>query len=563
MAQFIAVVFMVVYLVFLIYGSISGYHQLRNEAFLSPDLYAGECKEEPISLTNVYEADSQGLWETQTGFISTRSMYALDMRGTTITTFQYPYVMGNFKDRFEEAADKCTRRDLSYSMLALASFNLAHEETHINFYTNARAEKVFGSAIYASAIANKDSICDTPNSGAFNPQTSAVSFRIKFKDPSDPTFANCDKLKVSDFDLGDIDDNGYKTLKFDIRSISTAVAVNLGMTKVADDLTKIEDPLGYFDYYDFVYYNTIWSVSFYVDPFYDDMAPILCFDGSKYGLGDYCLLEGYYGNHFYPMITQYGHWWEEKKCSCGDSGTINEPDMVYYCSQPDYLVSLAYIPGGSIFNVSADYTIMTFADSMSQKVYDDPDNGDLEVTSLFHAPQFRSIMSMGSLSDGFRDLCEGRCSLLTIEFWGSTTSPMNFRGTPVYSMFEETAMIACANGLYRPEAYEPLISQPPVTLVQGYYTCVPNRTVALQRAVGISAGSAALYAAIALNVLLSTVLYIYNFFADEKIINPADKKKIVEDDIDQLKKEVARIAQINQLLEQKLDSLLIDSVKKI
>jgi hypothetical protein len=593
-AQVIAVSFMGIYLTFLLYGSISGYRQLRREAFLSPDLYAGECNEEPITLTSVYNADSKGLWETQKGFVSTRSIYALDLEGTSVTTDKYPEVMKHIMSRFEEEAEKCTRRDLSYSMIALASFNVADEETKMNFYTNARAEKVFGSVLYTSSIANGDSICDTPYSAVYDPETSSVRFKIKFQDPSDGDWVPCEQLVSDDFDLKDIDDDGYKTVKFDVRSIATAVAINIGMTRVAADLVKMEDPLGYFDYDGFVFYqNENFLLSFYVDSFYDNMIPILCFDGSKYDKGDYCFIQDTHGTLFYPMITQYGHWWTEKMCTCGEEGTVHDEDMAFYCSQADYFVSLVYVPeidqnsddddsvsyGDNQTNYGDDqvtygddqvafgdaqqilnensilsgYTITDFAETMAAKIYDDTKNGDFEITKLFHPAQFRSVMNMGSLLDAFQDLCHGKCTLLTVEFWGSTTSPMNFRGTPVYSMFENTAMIACANGLYRPEAFAPLVNKPPVTLVQGYYTCVPNRTVAIQRAVGISAGSAALYSSIALNFLLFTVVFFYNLFADEKIVNLTEKKRNMEVEFEQLKREVVRIARVNEELEKKIN----------
>jgi hypothetical protein len=261
--------------------------------------------------------------------------------------------------------------------------------------------------------------------------------------------------------------------------------------------------------------------------------------------------------------------------------------MPFYCSQADYLVSLVYVPadeglgysygddqvnsgddqssymygygqssysnssygdesygdddGGVVSNDDNPlriYTVSDFAEAMAEKIHNDRDNGDSEIIGLFHAAQFRSIMSMGSLYDAFEDLCRGQCTLFTVEFWGSTTSPMNFRGTPVYSIFERTAMTACANGLYRPEAFEPLVNKPPVTLVQGYYTCVPNRTVAIQRAVGISAGSAALYASFALNFLLFAVVKFYNLNANDKILNASEKKRKMESDFDYLKTRV-------------------------
>jgi hypothetical protein len=408
-----------------------------------------------------------------------------------------------------------------------------------------------------------------------------ISYKIDFTpgvdEPYDySTHTPCNQVYKDDFRYDDIDANGIKTLQFDIRSIATAVSVNLGMTSLKKDLAIIRPPNGYFENDEFVPYDlSYYDFNRYVDPFYADMAPIVCFNGTKYGEEEFCLLEGDY-NYYFPMITQYGNWWEEKMCTCGESGTISEPGMRSFCSESDFLVSLVYVPyesppspaptsqptfaygitppaptdapTESYYSEHGYYDIVSFGLSIARLRKGDPD-GDLKIAKLFHPVQFRSVYypywwDAGILPDPFWDLCEGRCSVFTIEFFGSSTNPMNARGTPVYAMFNNTAMVACSNGLYREEAFEPLIETAPVTLVQAYYTCILNNTAAAQRAVGIAAGSAALYASVVLNVLLVVAIYGYNFLYPDKIVNPALKKKVIEDDIAQIKKEIAEMRKL-------------------
>jgi hypothetical protein len=582
-AQLITIAFIASYLIALIYNSVIGHRQLRNEAFLSPDLYAGECNEVPLAITSLYEADATGKWDTEPGYVPTKSMYAMDLRGTKVTNEDYPDVMRLFQDALEKEAVKSSTRDLSYSMLALASYNLKDEETQMNFFTNARAEKVFGTSVFASGLTNTHGWC--PESyGTYDADAGMIKFHIDFTPgenaPYDSNVHNlCPQLYASDFGVNDIDVFGVKILKFDMQSIATAVAVNLGMTNIGKDLSLISPPKGYFNADgEFVPDTYGYDLNRYVNPYYVDMTPIICFNGTSYGLEDFCLLE-LEKNWYYPMITQYGNWYEEKMCTCKEGGSLSESGMSYYCSQADFLVSIVYVPTimpatpapsaqptwaqtGSVTSAPTEaqtevqtepvtletteyYSIIDFGIKISEMRRSNPD-GDIEIGKLFHPAQFRSVFyppwwSHSVLTDPFFALCEGRCSMFTIEFWGASTSPMNFRGTPVYSMFNNTAMIACSNGIYREEAFKPLIEKAPVTLVQAYYTCILNNTAAAQRAVGIAAGSAALYATVVLNVLLLLAIYSYNFMFDDKIISPNLKKKVIEDDIAQLKSELAEM----------------------
>jgi hypothetical protein len=595
-AQLITLSYLAVYLITLIVNSILGHRQLRNEVFLSPDLYAGECDEVPLAITSVYEADSYGKWDTETGFVSTLSMYAVDLRGTKVTNDEYPEVMRKFRDAFESQADKSVHRDLSYSMVTLASYNLVDNNKQMGFFANARAEKIFGSTVFASAITDQYGWCSDSNA-KYDSAAGMINYEVDFKSADAPN--PCPQLNAKDFMTRDIESNGIKNMKFDIKSIATAVAINLGMNRLSEDLTMIRPAKWEYDYNNLVFVPANTSddeFSRYVDPYYEDMAPIYCYNGYKFGKRDYCLLEGDRNEnngdttYYYPMITQYGNWGEELMCTCGKDGTVNTvPGMNFYCSESDFLVSLVYVPSSTTSTPTGGGTpapteaptegptpgltgyaddidsIFAFAESISKIWEDDPKDGDLKIAKRFHPAQFHSVFSMGNLtalSNAFDILCKGNCSMFTIEFWGSSLSPMNSRGTPVYVMFNQTRMSACSNGIYRAEAFAPLIEKPPVTLVQSYYTCILNNTVAIQRAVGIAAGSSALYAGVLLNLMLMVIVDSYNLKHDDKIIDPAEKKQIMEQDVAQLKHEFnsQMAASKNELAELKT---VIQSMQKL
>jgi hypothetical protein len=531
MAETIVILSGLTYLIALIFFAIDGYDQLRNQAFLSPDKDSGDCDEASISLSRIYEADANGRWETNPDFMSTKSIYALDMRGTSVKTYEYDKIMKSFDARLRKQGEKCSRRDLSYNMIALASFNVANPKTKMNFYSNARAEKLFGTNVLEYSISNSGGLCKSDYYATYDSDTSSVIFTTSDEWNQD----ECPQLNRADV---------TDSLKFDIISMATAIAVNLGMNNVSQDLVRIERQSGYYDWdKGFVYSENLQNQSklaYYVDPFYDNMVPVRCFNGAARGKSDFCLVQGDKETFFYPMITQLGNFGEEEMCTCGGRGSIKSDFMRYMCSQPYFFVSLVYIPSNKQFSddddslniidynetedESSEYDVYDFAAEMSEKL--NSDDGDLTISKLFHSAQYRSIIAnyiddydeyidddsfqygsssynYGSfsynygygddnlngdygnyayndgddqtyydrgynqktpntnklrsvtsqetvtfgdlLNNSFIKLCDGQCTLLTVFMGGSTSSPMNFRGTPVYTMYNNTGLESCTN----------------------------------------------------------------------------------------------------------------------
>jgi hypothetical protein len=547
MAQLIALAFFFSYLFFLVYFSVNGYYQLREEAFLSPDIYSGECDEESISLTSTYTADVNGHWETEAGYVSTSSVYSLKLVGSQILSEDYPNIMAQFGTYLEAMGERCNHRDLSYCMLALANYNLHHAKTNMNFRADARAEKIFGDVVFDGAISDYFGTCvpadDVRPRAYYSAASDHIIFDVYFGPSSegDP----CYQINRNDFDTRAIDSRGYLQLFYDIRSISVAVAVNLGITSIKDDLVRVPFASGSYDGNGDFIETPYMNIFRYVDPAYDGMDPVLCFEGAAYNRADFCILEDetYYG--LYPIVTQYGNWSDGAPCECGEDGLSNKA-MNFYCSQEDFVFSLVYVPS----HYWDYYTVYDLALELSDYRYFDPENGDLKIVERLHGAQIGSLGYGGYAyedgSDPFIDLCYGYCTLFTVNIFGSGDGPMNFRGSPTFQMYENTQLNACSNGIYNAKAFNPLVEQPPVPLIQGYYTCVLNRTVAAQRSVGIAAGSAGLYSSLILSFLLFTSVFIYNRFASSKMHSVANKKKMLEDDVKLLKQQVQELIKQNE-----------------
>jgi hypothetical protein len=258
------------------------------------------------------------------------------------------------------------------------------------------------------------------------------------------------------------------------------------------------------------------------------------------------------------MISQYGDYFSDSNCHCEDYGKVKSGTELG-CSQADFFVSLAYFPTKESkdddddyyddYNDDNHYDIFDFALDLSNMRTLDPKNGDIKIVEMFHTAQ------RSSSSESFDALCKGNCTLFTVNFYGDQFNSMNFFGTPTYLMFNNTEMIACANGIYNSEAFDPLITKSPVPLVQGYYVCKPNITVAVQRALGIAAGSASLYSSVVLSVCLFFSVFVYNLIAKDKIINPAQKKKIIEDEMIRLSRDLNNLIESNQKLQRKVQQI--------
>ena len=351
----------------LLYFSYQGAIQMQNQHFLSAEAQDGSvCNTVPSYISATYEADLNGKWSTASSqFQTNSSFFSLEFTGVAVDQNSYMTSMYDFQSKLNVLGKKALERDITYTMLVLATMLWRFSATGIKFSSNVQPDIAFGSMQpWSWAIVNHKGRCVPLNQTGINGTTVGSSYdklRSSFVvsidgisiDSSKNYIEPCPDQIPSLYNL-----LGYRSDKvgssfnarFDIRTVSDVVAINLGMFNKEDfnmlnigtDVSALGLPDG----------------SFYIDSYYKYFQPFFCLsDKAKGNKGpDVCFLalNGIKASSpilgdilsytlFYPTLTSYGDFTTTSTAAgpCQCPRDKNSPS----CNTPDHLLSLFFDTG--------------------------------------------------------------------------------------------------------------------------------------------------------------------------------------------------------------------------
>jgi hypothetical protein len=515
---FVAFTFRFIFIFVLLYVGITDYYsQLQNE-YLSPTSSSGDCENISVSIRNEYLSDYNGHWETQREFQFTEALYLLEFKGLEVTYEQYVANMQVFQSRLRALSNTAAQRDIGYTLVALASFHMEDEGRAMEFKFNTYTPLLFDYVTGDFSIGNRNGFCvpfdKYPIYADYDKNNAAITFEVHV---NDSTGTPCEQLIVHQYVNNNfaIQSDGVLPIKFDIRSIATAVAVNNGMLKVNRDLKAV--------------YSDAYGVTAYIDPNYSDMAPLPCYPGATEADPDVCLILSPDYFFMYPSIMQMGNFADAAHCDCPIAS-----------SSRDVCETVSVIVGLLILNIDDRIQQQTATFNFTRQFVDlrknDPANGDLAASKLFFDAHIRVHNSINTTAEdrrrAFDAICgDIPCSIFHIELYGeSPFININSQGLQLSKLYADRDPSPCENALYQGTAMDPIISTPPVSLQESYFVCRPPPADAFQRALGVAAGSAELYSSIVLSIVITGFVYMYNrTHKNDQLIEPDEKKRLMED----------------------------------
>lgn len=245
-----------------------------NTYYLSMDPYSGYCTEVPKSINAVYNADDRGFWSTSPRFRFDRSIYELNANGLRLTNDDWNKALTAVASKLNTTALKGQMRDFAWNMVMWGSFAITVNSPKggtMKFYANADSDVIFGENgdIVSAGFGNKFGLCQPAQDTTAVFDAGSKSFIISRQVCNDPPCS----YQSSDYCVGQNDDGnsqgpndddanipqknilhpsqfGYvfdKTqnknfeIQIDARSLTTALAVNLGLLSVNDLVQVRED----------------------------------------------------------------------------------------------------------------------------------------------------------------------------------------------------------------------------------------------------------------------------------------------------------------------------------
>lgn len=182
-AVILGLAYVVVYVVILLYLSVTASQTEYNKKFLAIDaLTIGQsvCQDIPVSVTGTYSGDSNGKWSTNPSFLQNSSIYEIQFTGSLITLEQYKTSFATFHNRLKSLGAISAKRELAWNLVAWSSFHVYDQASKLAFYSTASIATIMKHVtVDAVAIASRDGVCTKSGvTGSYDPLTSSFVLTI-------------------------------------------------------------------------------------------------------------------------------------------------------------------------------------------------------------------------------------------------------------------------------------------------------------------------------------------------------------------------------------------------
>lgn len=365
----------VVFIGLAVYFFIEGYIEGRTSSFITLDNESGVCIDDedsttccevPTGVTGQFGADTGGKWSTMKGFSEVRNQYGLTMLGVRYTNEQWSNLMESVDSNVRKIGEKAVLRDFAWSLIVWVSYTTINvDRGFLKFYFQGDPGMAFNKPIYAIGFANNNSKIDpctvriqTDYSETDRKLSMSIDLNKIELDGSESCDANsvpCDKNPCPG--ILSLEAMGYDTIsatssilntKLDMVSVTTALAVNMGMISIDNLANMVGDNDRITLFQNLVNQNIITkevmgNTSSYFEPLYAPSNVIYCtyyadIDKSA------CLVR-MANLLYYPVINHYGFsetgYGTPQPCNIQSSpGSAG----YFYCNQFDIVVGLIYYP---------------------------------------------------------------------------------------------------------------------------------------------------------------------------------------------------------------------------
>jgi hypothetical protein len=253
---------------------LNGFFTSSKTKFLSP--YSGNvarknCLTIPTTNTGTYLATIDGLWQGASGFQFEQAAYELTLTSLSVDYDKYVSVMNDAYNSLQGVKELSLTFDLAYNLVYWMSGVFLPFDNNLaqRFFFVGTPLVVFDRQKTIGTVANVDGRCNVSSKATFNANSGKLSLTYDYNQfMAEPLCTNAVNPELVGY-VASTDFHDF-TVKFDVRSMITCVAVNLGIMGV-QSLIRIPA----FDTFVNIS-GVLYNISSYYDPKYDNMDPISC-----------------------------------------------------------------------------------------------------------------------------------------------------------------------------------------------------------------------------------------------------------------------------------------------
>lgn len=220
------------------------------QAFLSQLFLVSreKCCQVPNTISGTYLIDYDGNWNTEAKFVSNHNIYGVTVLGLNYDNKSWTEVATNISVQLSALAKRASTRDLSWNFIAWASFTAINKDRgYLQFFASGEASTIFNQPVVAFGFASaksKTKICELKDStSSYSKTTKLLTIESNLGCLEPPCVNNpCPDIlspQAMGYDTTSAT-TGRFSIDIDVSSLSTALAVNLGIIKIKN-LVPIDD----------------------------------------------------------------------------------------------------------------------------------------------------------------------------------------------------------------------------------------------------------------------------------------------------------------------------------
>ena len=260
---------------------LNGFYTAVKTEYLSPtdsDIASKHCVTIPTINTGAYLATESGYWQGADGFQFAEATYLLSATSLKIGVEQYRQVMNSAYISLINIGTFSEKFDLGLNLIYWMSgvFLPFSDNVAQRFYFVGTPLVVFDRQKIVGTMSNVNGFCNATSVSNFDNTNGKLILHYDYNEYINNQ-ACMNIINPNMLGYMETTDKNDFSIEFDVRSMITCVAVNLGL-QGPNTLIRIPSFDSYL-YYDNIKYN----VTSYYDPKYNGMAPIYCVQIPKIG----------------------------------------------------------------------------------------------------------------------------------------------------------------------------------------------------------------------------------------------------------------------------------------
>jgi len=544
-AHWLALAYVILYLILLVYLLVSGTLSEFARKFLSLtilDPYSAECVQIPVSITGKYLADKNGVWSTNSDYNHATSTYQLTMEGTAVTDAQFSSIMSNFTGQLQQLGEKFGTFDVASSLIAWSLYSATDANTNMKLQPFVQIGQVFSMfTIIVRTFSSSKGVCLTNDYPLPLYNSKAMTLTVYFP-PGGQLGGFCPD-QISANKTFEIQRSPFHSVDLDMASMMTAFALNFGIIDTSMLKRAVSAPSDVPGQ----------RIEGWINTDYPAMNVVLCIVSSN--KPRYCGVN--VGSDLvYPVFSTLDLLSSPPSvCSCPKDALSPSCNIGRILQ-----VTLMFATQGDYSQDVNDGVLEATAQRLQQTIADDPVDGPGKVRQLVSslgftagllneiggdsytawlaggAPPISSMLTHEEYNSRFGELGPG-VSLLTVtgQFMGSLNNAGVQLGTfasaslPVANPYEgnTTGLVMCTDTIFQPTALSVMMQQdPPVPVVQPYVSCHPTLTNAFFTAAGLAAANSALISTVFLGLAVVAIVQYINVVQHGKggkVVPPSEK----------------------------------------